>query len=139
MLLIFLFFIIPKEKFENFRLYLKIFIMILFSLFVYILANALYHFFIIKGLSPINENIEPFKQMLNILINNPTNFLNAIILDFQHIIPYLMQAVATFGWQEVYLIPRISLIYIVFIAISAFQNEKDLPYINISIKNKIIY
>ncbi len=138
--LVFLFFSIPKEKFENFRLYLKNFILILLLLFVYILANVLYFLFISKGLSHINENIEPFQNMLNILINNPINFFNAVIFDLQHVVPYIMQSVATFGWQEVYLLPRISFIYMVFLAMSAFQNEKDGPYyLDISVKNKLIY
>ena len=109
-------------------------------LFVYILANVLYFLFISKGLSHINENIEPFQNMLNILINNPINFFNAVIFDLQHVVPYIMQSVATFGWQEVYLLPRISFIYMVFLAMSAFQNEKDGPYyLDISVKNKLIY
>ena len=138
-LLILLFFIIPKWKFENFRFYLKIFFIILFSIFAYTLSFVSYSLFITKGLSIINENVEPCQHMLQILIHNPINFINAVILDLQHIIPYIMQAVATYGWQEVYLIPHISLIYVVLLFISTLKNEKNSEHIIFSVKNKLIY
>lgn len=138
---VFLLFVIPKEKFPEKFSGLKTISLFTAMLFLYTLFTTLQSFHLGKGLTSLNPEILPVKEVLLYTIKHPAIIIQNILNSISHDgLAWYAGSIAIFSWQDTVLPPHFYFMWsLVMLSIAIFADNKEPDTSALNIKNKWIY
>ena len=136
--LILIYFLLPKEKFSNRKLYFSAFISILFVNIIYITVFLLNVINLSKiGIDLYDEHKIDKLDLLKHVLTHFGGFLKTVIITtIAKVYNMFSGAIAQFGWKETFLPIKTTLMFYVLIFLCLFYDKND-KYIKF--KDKIIF